>query len=204
MKKKEMKRIIAGEIKATPEDELTKESVLMVLLNMGAKIGPAMAAITKAFKEAGIITVTSNTALKNVKDELSGMDETAFDGMSYRDMHIMAETLNDRHEVNDDPEKGQASCMKAIAARMKELNVPVPKKIHIGEVKALTIDYFGECDDNGDTPNVDSLATYLIENVEGAGDDATDDVKAKLRVTAGTYFNFANLLWTHTSIDELN
>jgi flavin reductase (DIM6/NTAB) family NADH-FMN oxidoreductase RutF len=57
MKKKEMKRIIEGEIKSTPESELTKESVLMVLLNMGAKVGPAMTAITKAFKEAGLTPV---------------------------------------------------------------------------------------------------------------------------------------------------
>jgi hypothetical protein len=101
-------------------------------------------------------------------------------------------------------EKGQEAVMKAIRDQLKEEELPIPSKINLGETKALTLQYFMECDESGELTSKDSLAEYLIMNVEGAGKFATDDVAKALTVTAGTFYNFTYLAWNHLSVDELN
>ena len=200
MKKKEMKKLINGEINT---DNTTFDGIFAAVYAMEPTqpVGPLITMIRKIRKEKGLVASTNISALASAREELAGREEMP---STYKGMRELAESLQDKFEISDDTDKGVASAMKAIAARMKELELPVPKKIHIGETKALTIEYFAEAEDNGDDTSRDDLAEYLIANVEGAGEDATDDVKEKLNVTAGTFYNFAYLLWNHLTVDELN
>ena len=200
MKKKAMNKMIAAAIK-DQGDDVTRESILIELLTNGAKVSAANTAITAAFKEAGIITVTSNTALKDVREWLEkNMPEVD----TYRAMRELAETLCAEHDVNDDDDKAMKAVMGAIKDQLKEEGLPVPRKIHLGETKALTLEYFGEAEESGEATSVDGLAEYLIANVEGAGEDADDKVVKALTVTAGTFYNFIYLAWNHFTVDELN
>jgi hypothetical protein len=202
MKKKEIAEYINAAIEAATDDNpVTREQLVMELIPMGVKISTAMHAITKAFKKAGIITAPKPSALKEVKEWLEKkMPEID----TYRDMRLLAEKLNEKFEVNDDDEKAVAAIIKAIQAQLKEEELPIPRRINLGETKALTLDYFQWCDDEDESATKDGLAEYLIANVEGAGENATEKVEKALTVTAGTFFNFIYLAWNHLSVDELN
>jgi len=201
MKKKEMKKLIEGEISIENTDVNTIFATIFAM-EPTQPVMPLMNAIKKALKEAGINTTTSNTALKAVRDELA---ESMPDIESYRDMRLLAVKLNDAHEVNDDTDKGVKSVLKAIESQLKEDSLPVPRKIHLGEVKALTVDYFIGSDEDGEATSVNGLADYLVANMEELQEgEVSQDIKDKLKITAGQHYNFARILFHHIRLDDIN
>lgn len=209
MKTEKMQKVIAKAIKAaTEEAPVNREALLIELLTAGAKASTAMAAITKAFKEAGIISQASTSSLKDCREHLK---ENMPELDTYRAMRLFAVDMNDQFKINtDDEEKGIASAIKLIKEQLKEDSLPVPKKIHLGVIKALMVDYFldhAEADVEAEdyvAPSVEALTEYLIENVDVEEKDMNDEMKKKLKVTAGTDYNFAYMLVNGLRLEDVN
>ena len=207
MKKDKMNKVINKWIKAaTKENPVTREELLIELLTNGAKVGAANSAITKAFKEAGILTTTSTSALKEarewVTDYIKSEDFPGID--NFRDMRELAGEMTEKFDINDDAEKATKAAMKCVKEALESSNLPVPKKIHLGAVKGLMVDYFLDKAEAGEPTSVQGLADYLVENVEGGGENATDDLRQKLKVTAGTDYNFGYLLTNGLRLEDIN
>ncbi len=194
MKRKEMKKIINKEIESGNHDRAV---IARELLIAGAEsLSMVTSTIAKCFKEAGLVSVTKPGA---VKEMTAAITDEMIEGIStYRELRELAEELMDKFDTSETP------TFKAIRDKMKAKGMPVPKKAHLGIVKQLTVDYFMDAFDNGDDTSIAGLAEYLIANVEGGGEDATEEMKKKLTITAGTDYTFAYMMFHHIRLEDIN
>ena len=196
MKTKKMIKFVAEQI---AEGNESREEILVALIGLGAKATTAMAAITKGFKEAGIITVTSNKALSEAREYIK---ESMPDMETFRDVRLHAEDLQSKFEVNDDDEKGVASCVKLIREQLKEDDLPMPRKIQLGMISALRVEYFN--DPSNEPESIEELAEYLIANVDVTDSAMNDELRKKLTVTAGTDFSVNYMIKHGLSLSDMN
>ena len=196
MKTKKMIKFVAEQI---AEGNESREEILVALIGLGAKATTAMAAITKGFKEAGIITVTSNKALSEAREY---MKESMPDMETFGDVRLHAEDLQSKFEVNDDDEKGVASCVKLIREQLKEDDLPMPRKIQLGMISALRVEYFN--DPSNEPESIEELAEYLIANVDVTDSAMNDELRKKLTITAGTDFSVNYMIKHGLSLSDMN
>ncbi len=205
MKTKKMLKVIESAIETANAagEAPVRESILVALITKGAKATTAMAAITKAFKAAGIITVTSNTALKECREYLA---ESMPDMPTYSDMTQHAADMQSKFDINDDEEKGTASALKLIRAQLKKDELDVPKKIQLGLAKESILNYFMDAKESDDDTSVEGLAERLVADVFADIDEdtITDEMKAKQKITAGTYYNFAHMAVNGLRLEDVN
>lgn len=204
MKTKKMLKIINKAIEAVSPDETPiRETILIELITAGAKATTAMAAITKAFKEAGIITVTNNTALKECREYLA---ESMPPMLTYKEMLQHAADMQDKFEINDDDEKGVISAVKLIREQLKKNSLPVPKKIQLGIAKEAILNYFLDAKENEEDTSIEGLTERLVEDVFADIDEdaITDEMKAKQKIVAGTYYNFAYMAVNDLRLEDVN
>ncbi len=194
MKRKEMKKIINKEIKNGNHD---RAAIARELLIAGAdSLSMVTSTIAKCFKEAGLVSVTKPGAVKEMTAAIT--DEMVENITTYRELRELAEELMDKYGTSETP------TFKAIRDKMKSLGMSVPKKAHLGIIKQLTVDYFMDAFDNGEDTSIAGLAEYLINNVEGGGENATDEMKKKLTITAGTDYTFAYMMFHHLRLEDIN
>ena len=195
-----MEKVINAAIEAnTKENPVVRENILIELLTPGCKISAANLAITKAFKDAGIITVSSTSALadcrKYLADSMPDMD-------TYGDMYAHASDMQDKFEINTDEDKGIASAIKLIKEQLKEDELPIPRKIQLGQVAALKLEYFQ--DDENEPYNINDLTDFLVNNIDADESVLTEDFKKKMKISAGTDFSYSVGLITGKSVKEMN
>ena len=201
MKTKKMLKVINAAIALSQEQgaEPDREGILIELLTAGAKASTSMSAITKAFKAAGIITVTSNAALAECREYL----KTSMPDMEhYSDMTTHAADMQEKFDINEDNEKGIASALNLIKKQLKDNDLMVPKKVQLGIIKEIMLDYFLDTEPTEMT--VENLTEYLCANIDPLAFGGEEEAQKKFKITAGTYFNFAKLIVTGQRLDEVN
>lgn len=198
MKQKKMIKVVDEMI--AENADVTREVCLMALIKEGGKATTAMAAITKAFKAAGIVTTTSNTALKECRDYIKELDMAEYP--SFREVRILSEDMQSKFSINDDDDKGAASALKVIRAAFKDAELAMPKKIHLGTVKEAMIDYFLNADEDDEPTSVEALTEYLIDTC--LPEERTKESEKRMKITAGTDYNFAMLLINGQRLNEVN
>ena len=201
MKTKKMIKAINEAIEAsTEENPVTRESVLVTLLTAGAKASSAMLNITKVFKEAGIITVSSTSALAECREYLaSSMPEMS----TYGDMVQHAQDMQDKFEINADEDKGVASAIKLIKEQLKEDELSVPRKVQLGDIASLKCAYFK--DEENEPESVKGLTQYILDNID-ADQSILDDekFKKKIAISAGTDFTYSLMIKNGQDMEDMN
>ncbi len=185
-----------------------KEPIVIDLITSGVSVGVAMAAINKEFKAAGITKVIVQSDMAKAKEAI----EADQDGMerieTFKDLRHYSEGLQEEFTVHEDEEKGVETCRKAVVKRMNDLGLTVPKKIHLGEVKSLTVDYFHESGELEVETSIKGLTQFLVDAMMPSGmEDGSEEYLAlykKLNITAGTDYNWSYLLFNRLRLDDLN
>ena len=194
MKRKEMKKKVMEMINNGEHDRAV---IARELLIAGAEsLSAVTQTIAKCFKDAGLVSVAKPGAVKQMIEAIT--DDMVSGITTYRELRELAEELMDKYDTSETP------TFKAIRDKMKSLGMPVPKKAHLGIIKQLTVDYFMDAFDNGEETSIKGLADYLIANVEGGGENATDEMKKKLTITAGTDYTFAYMMFHHLRLEDIN
>ena len=200
MEAKAIKKVIKTAIaNGTEENPVNREAVLIELLTAGVKASTAMSHITKAFKKAGIIAVASVSALGEcrayLKDSMPDMD-------TYADIVQHAKDMQGKFSINGDDAKGEASAIKLIKAQLKENDLPVPRKVQLGMIAELKLEYYN--DDSKEPFSVKALTQYLIDNVDVAEGVMDEAYEKKMAITAGTDFSYSIGLRKGLNLSEMN
>ncbi len=203
MKKDEIRKNVLEAIKAAKNDgiEPNKETIMVTLIGQGVSLAQALSAINACWKTAGLIPVVIKGASASIDEWLKEKKPWL---ESYKDVAELVVLLTEEITISVDDELAEKTALAGIRRYCTTNKVPMPKKIHLGEVKALYVEYFLDAKDNDDKPSIQGLTEYLIENVAGAGEDATEEVKKKLKVTAGTDFSFAYMLTFGIRLEDIN
>jgi len=173
-------------------------------LTGGCSIAAAQRSLTAAMKEAGIIATTSVSKLKAAREWVDKkLAKTPIN--TFRDMRQFAEKVVEKVDgINTDPEKALKAAMKIVREAMEAKKIPVPRKIQLGLIKGMMVDYFLDAHEQKVVTSTQGLADYLVANVPGGGKDATDEMKKKLKITAGTDYNFGYLLVNGLRLKDIN
>ena len=201
MKTKKMNKVIVEAIENNTEDNpVTREGLLITLLTAGAKASSAMAAITKAFKEAGIIAVSSTSALADCRKYLA---DSMPDMETYGKMAQHAQDMQDKFEINADEDKGVASAIKLIKEQLKEDELPVPRKVQLGDIASLKCSYFK--DEENEPESVKGLTEYILANIDADESILTDEkFKKKIAISAGTDFTYSLMVKNGWDMEDMN
>ena len=202
MNAKEINVVISEAVEAhTDETPATREAIILAILTADptTKVTTVMSHITKAFKEAGIIAIASVSALAECREYL----KTSMPDMEvHKDMSDHASDMQDKFEINADHDKGVKSALKLIKEQLKEDSLFIPKRVQMGMVRALKLEYYN--DEENDTYSVDGLTDYIIENGDFDDSVLTDDFKDGIRKSASSDFSFCVGMKKGLNVEDMN